>query len=274
MCNKYLLTGILVGLLLTAAASAQVNADWQKANGGWIVVKNSHIYNTGGPFIPCPGQTDCMGYPVHVEHGVCIDAVTFDDPSVGSSWTPPDNGIILAKDCGANEWMDVDCPVVTEFWVPAGTYTLTEFTYVSEVNPGDPGYSPCTNAWSRAPRTVVIKPGDVVDFGETVFMEGPCTVGGYPCSDGPLGSTSGSSVGRADLGGNWKMGGPYNAGRPCQIIQQGNTLTFINENGDRSAGEFTDSATVVATDWEGGLSGAVSAEGDRIDWANKTWWVR
>lgn len=83
-----------------------------------------------------------------------------------------------------------------------------------------------------------------------------------------------SSVGSADLGGNWKMGGPYNAGRPCQIIQQGNTLTFINENGDRSAGEFTDSATVVATDWEGGLRGAVSAEGDRIDWANGTWWVR
>lgn len=202
MCNKYLLTGILVGLLLTAAASAQVNADWQKANGGWIVVKNSHIYNTGGPFIPCPGQTDCMGYPVHVEHGVCINAVTFDDPSVGASWTPPDNGIILAKDCGANEWMDVDCPVVTEFWVPAGTYTLTEFTYVSEVNPGDPGYSPCTNAWSRAPITVVIKPGDVVDFGETVFMDGPCTVGGYPCSDGPLGSTSGEC--HSDWTGKWE----------------------------------------------------------------------
>jgi hypothetical protein len=189
MSINYIVVGISF-FLLTAATSAQFDGDWQKANGGWIVIKNNHEYNTGGPFTPCSGQTGCSGYPIHVEHGVCINAVTFDDPSVGASWTPPDNNIILAKDCGTNEWMRVDCPAVTRYWVPAGTYTLTEFTYVSEVNPGDPSYSPCHNAWSKPSRIAVIKPGDTVDFGEYIFMgDGTCTIGGYPCPSGPLGSS-------------------------------------------------------------------------------------
>jgi hypothetical protein len=222
----------------------------------------------------------------------------------------------------------------------------------------------------------VIKPGDVVDFGESVFMTGPCTVGGYPCSGGVLDSSFGEchngwtgkwevtwgemdfertemtlqqtgttvtgtypfdqgkiqgtvsgnkligqwsespsysppddagdfeftmsddcksisgkyrygssggwrdwngillTVAGTDLNGNWEMGGPYNAGEPCQIIQQGNDLTFINENGDQSGGKFIDESTVIATDWEDGLKGTISDDGDRIDWANGTWWVR
>ncbi|NPV63250.1 MAG: hypothetical protein HPY61_11590 [Methanotrichaceae archaeon] len=376
MSIKFLLTALLIGLLLIVTTSAQTNSNWEKSNGGWIVVKNSHVYNTGEPFHPCPEQTGCNRYPIHVEHGICINAVTFDDATVGASWTPPDYNIILAKDCGTNEWMRVDCPVVTKFWVPAGTYTLTEFTYVSEVNPGDPSYSPCSNAWSKTPKTVVIKPGDTVDFGESVFMNGPCTEGGYPCTGGPLGSSSGGchsgwtgkwevtwgemdfertemtlqqtgttitgtypfdqgriqgtisgnkligqwsespsysppddagdfeftmsddcksisgkyrygssgswrdwngkllTIAGTDLNGNWEMGGPYNAGEPCQIIQQGSALAFINENGDQSEGGFIDESTVIATDWEDGLRGTISDDGNRIDWANGTWWVR
>jgi len=163
-------------------AIAQTGTDWQKANGGWIVIKNSHQHGTGGPFQPCPGQTGCRGLSLHVEHGVCINAVTFANPTTGASWTPPTHNIILAQDCGDNDWMHVSCPVVTEYWVPAGTYTLTEFTYVSEVNPGDPNYSPCHNAWSKPSKVVAINPGDTVDFGESIFMSGLCTVGGYPCS--------------------------------------------------------------------------------------------
>lgn len=269
MSIMFLLTALLIGLLLTVTTSAQTNSDWEKSNGGWIVVKNSHVYNTGGPFHPCPEQTDCNGYSIHVEHGVCINAVTFDNPTVGASWTPPDYNIILAKDCGTNEWMRVDCPAVTKFWIPAGTYTLTEFTYVSEVNPGDPSYSPCSNAWSKTPKTVVIKPGDTVDFGESIFIgEGTCTVGGYPCHGSPIGS------GFAYIDGTWYMGGPYNEGMPCHITQKGNTLTFTNENGQESSGKFIDSYAVVAVDWDNGLRGTLASDGNRIDWANGTWWVR
>lgn len=76
------------------------------------------------------------------------------------------------------------------------------------------------------------------------------------------------------IAGNWQMGGPYNVGMSCQIIEEGSNLTFINENGDQSAGRFNDVGTVIATGWEGGLSGTISADGNRIDWANGTWWVR
>ena len=77
-----------------------------------------------------------------------------------------------------------------------------------------------------------------------------------------------------NVNGNWYMGGPYNVGMPCQIIQQGSALTIINENGARSTGRVIDGVTVKATDWEGGLRGTISADGNRIDWANGTWWVR
>jgi len=169
----------------TVTSSAHAGTDWQKANGGWIVIKNNHQYGMGGPFQPCPGQTGCRGFPLHVVHGVCINAVTFADTKIGASWTAPADNIIQAHDCGTNEWMRVSCPVVTEYWVPAGTYNLTEFNYVSEVNPGFTDYIPCDNAWSKPSIAVVIKPGDTVDFGESILIgTGTCKEGGYNCGTG------------------------------------------------------------------------------------------
>jgi hypothetical protein len=86
--------------------------------------------------------------------------------------------------------------------------------------------------------------------------------------------TSQASGSTSDLNGNWLMGGPYDVGMSCQIIQQGSALTIINENGARSTGSFIDATTVIATDWEGGLKGTISSDGNRIDWANGTWWIR
>jgi len=59
----------------------------------------------------------------------------------------------------------------------------------------------------------------------------------------------------------------------CQILQDGRTLTFINEKGGQSAGKFVDSSTVVASDWQG-LIGGLNDGGKRINWANGSWWVR
>lgn len=223
MIVKYLAVGILIYLILMVNAPAQTDSDWQKANGGWIVVKNSHAYNTGGPFSPCAGQSGCRGYPIHVEHGVCINGVIFDNPSIGAAWTPPTNNTILSKDCGVFEWIIADCPVVTEYWVPAGTYKLTEFTYVSEVNPGDPNYIPCHNTWSKPAQTVIIKPGDRIDFGDSIFVGiGTCMVGGYPCSVGPLGNGSGNGLGACLRG--WA--GEWDSNWGEMVFQQtGNTVT-------------------------------------------------
>lgn len=77
-----------------------------------------------------------------------------------------------------------------------------------------------------------------------------------------------------NLAGNWEMAGPYNVGQPCQILQSGNYLTFINEKGDRARGVLKSPAEVIAIDWEGGLSGVLTNKATRINWKNGTWWLR
>lgn len=150
--------------------------EWMRKNGGWIEVINAHHYNTGS-YSPCDGE-DCRGLPTHTEHGICIENAVFKDASVASSWTPPNNWLILAYDVrsAASETR-------TRFWVPAGTYTLTEFLYVSEVNPFVM-YLPCHHAKSRPTKVYKINPGDVLRFDhldESSLSGSQCFVGGYPC---------------------------------------------------------------------------------------------
>ena len=64
--------------------------------------------------------------------------------------------------------------------------------------------------------------------------------------------------GNSRLAGDWKMGGPYNVGKPCQILQSGNELTFVNENGAQSSGVFKSKSVVIALDWEGGIRGTLN----------------
>ena len=80
--------------------------------------------------------------------------------------------------------------------------------------------------------------------------------------------------GNPRLAGNWKMGGPYDVGRPCQVRQSGNNLTFINENGGESRGIFESKTVVIALDWEGGLHATLNKNATRISWKNGTWWIR
>ena len=71
------------------------------------------------------------------------------------------------------------------------------------------------------------------------------------------------------LAGNWQ----YN-GQACQIVQDGEALTFINERGDKSKGHFTSKTEVIATDWENGLVGTLADGDKRINWRNNTVWIR
>jgi len=83
-----------------------------------------------------------------------------------------------------------------------------------------------------------------------------------------------SCNGTPHLEGNWEMGGPYNTGKPCHIFQDGDALVFVNERGDKSKGVFQDKTTVVATDWEEGLTGILTDGEKRINWKNGTWWLK
>ncbi|MSU35011.1 MAG: hypothetical protein EXS36_07840 [Pedosphaera sp.] len=70
----------------------------------------------------------------------------------------------------------------------------------------------------------------------------------------------------------WKIGGPI--GKGCHIEQNGNNLKLVNENGNESRCVIKDKATVIATDWEGGLTGTLKDEGKRISWNNGSWWLK
>jgi hypothetical protein len=77
------------------------------------------------------------------------------------------------------------------------------------------------------------------------------------------------------LAGNWKMGGPYNVGKPCRVLQEGTDVTFINEMGDKSDGILiARRSEVIALDWEGGLRGLLTDHDSRISWRNGTFWLK
>jgi len=72
------------------------------------------------------------------------------------------------------------------------------------------------------------------------------------------------------IGGVWTS-----AGRPASISQDaGGRLVFTNEYGQKSSGSFANATTVIATEWEGGLRGALQDNGNTIRWANGTAWSR
>lgn len=166
--------------------------EWMRRNGGWIEIINRHRYNTPPEFIPCDGDGDrCALYPTHTEHGICIQNAVFGDASVAGFWTPPNNWMILAFDVPSGSTRS---ETRERFWVPAGTYTLTEFLFVSEVNPGDPMYSPCHHARARPAKVYRINPGDTLRFDhldESSLIPGStCFPGGYPCRSGVAAAAS------------------------------------------------------------------------------------
>jgi hypothetical protein len=62
-------------------------------------------------------------------------------------------------------------------------------------------------------------------------------------------------------------------GGRTRIEQQGTTLVFINEGGNRARGAFLDASSVIANDW-GGLRATIHGGGQELHWANRTVWRR
>ena len=92
----------------------------------------------------------------------------------------------------------------------------------------------------------------------------------------PGGGAGGGAGGTASLAGDYiclqhcPAGGK---GRIARIEQSGERLTFINEAGNRSAGQFLSSTTVVASGW-GNLRATLSADRMQLRWSNGTVWQR
>jgi hypothetical protein len=115
--------------------------------GGWIRITNAHIRGSS----PFPG---CRHLPLTLENGVCFLAYT---PQTPANLLRPWRNMILAKD-----------QTTTEYWLPSGTYTLEDWKFASEIN-NDPTYGPCVKWWTRPVQTIVMKPGLVIEFGDSTY---------------------------------------------------------------------------------------------------------
>ena len=78
-----------------------------------------------------------------------------------------------------------------------------------------------------------------------------------------------------DLSGNWESKyKPDSNWADASVTQEGQSLTFHNENGGKSRGRFVSSHEVVADEWENGLRARVTEGGNRLEWANGSVWRR
>jgi hypothetical protein len=85
---------------------------------------------------------------------------------------------------------------------------------------------------------------------------------------------TGGGVGyqRLNLTGIWNPQG--NDNQKCSIKQRGNHLELSNESGDQATGQITGKRKLT-TNWNGtSIVGTVTADGNRINWDNGTYWMR
>jgi hypothetical protein len=77
---------------------------------------------------------------------------------------------------------------------------------------------------------------------------------------------------RLNLTGTWYAQGDRS--QSCSIRQRGNNLQLSNQSGDNASGQMNGKRTVT-TNWNGTtIGGTVSANGNRINWDNGTYWIR
>lgn len=75
-----------------------------------------------------------------------------------------------------------------------------------------------------------------------------------------------------NLAGAWESD-YYGSWQGTTIAQSGMKLTFTNEKGDSSPGEFLSKTSIKATKWEGGLTATIESP-NRIRWSNGSTWRR
>jgi hypothetical protein len=121
--------------------------------GGWIKVVNTHSRGSGSFPATGFGGSVCKRKPVYLENLVCFTAYNPKDPT---ALMKPTLNMVIARDA-----------TTVEYWLTAGTYTLEDSKFASEIN-YDPLYSPCMDWWTRPPKIIVLTPGMTVQFGEDI----------------------------------------------------------------------------------------------------------
>jgi hypothetical protein len=142
---------------------------WFDNNGGYIEVNNDHSYNSG---TYSGGRHLAEG----VTYGVCIKSYTLDNPQDEAIWTAPFEWKMLVSDYHS-DLAPATSNHSSDWWVPAGTYNLTEIIHSSEVNT-DPLYVPDYTTYYRSIGEYTVDTGGKITFnynstpGLSEFTEG------------------------------------------------------------------------------------------------------
>jgi hypothetical protein len=152
MSRNFLQPAIVITLVILISISCNIpGVITQPQQMGTIKIVNYHVRGSD----PFPGG---MNLPDAREYGVCFIAY---QPTNPGGLTRPSNDMILAKD-----------EETTTYALPAGTYTLQEWQFDSEINQ-DPLYSPAMKTLVRPPETIVLGANKTLVFGSERTLDPP-----------------------------------------------------------------------------------------------------
>jgi hypothetical protein len=174
---------------------------WRRRNGGWFILEYP------GPRGNSPYPM-CRQLPRSLYLNVCIQNATLTDPGL-AYLLPPDHLLAIGQGDSLSR------PPL-KAWLPAGTYQVVHYIFMSEIN-NSPLYVPCKGWWVKPPQVINLQPGQTVTFArfapeDGVYMDSfdPGTCTGTPAA--PPGVTQPPPQPPADTGlCPAKMNGEWNA---------------------------------------------------------------
>ena len=138
--------------------SSLTGSSWNNQNGGWINVINSHTYSSGT--FPGPGG---QSKPMSITYGVCIESYNLDNPASANAWNKPREWQMTVSDYRSSMYNSSSQTINGKWWLPTGTYNLTEVYHISEVNQTY-GYIPAYTTYYRTLGASTVADGQTVDF--------------------------------------------------------------------------------------------------------------
>jgi hypothetical protein len=174
---------------------------WRRRNGGWFVLEYP------GPRGNSPYPM-CRQLPLALYLNVCIQNATLTNPGL-AYLLPPDHLLAIGQGDSLSR------PPL-KAWLPAGTYRVVHYIFMSEIN-NSPLYVPCRGWWVKPPQVINLQPGQTITFKhfepeDGVYMDSfdPGTCTGTPAS--PPGADQPPPQPPADTGlCPAKMNGEWNA---------------------------------------------------------------
>ena len=185
-------------------------------------------------------------------HGICIDTIAYKDPTVRNWWLAPASYTIWAQN---NVYITNSVAPLSEaamYWMPYGTYTLTEIYNQSEINVNDPLYIPRHYMMIRSLGTVTLGAGQTLEFPDPdpSYSATGWTLGRPSC----LGAvTTAVGVGNLQVTLNWSS----NADIDLRILEPGGEEIWYNNLSSTAGGQL---------DWDNQCSDFVLGRPENIFW--------